>query len=118
MSKLSKNSKSTKTESKNKKSEKESSNKTSKESSKNKKIDRNSPFIKGLLATVHDSIDSFYYRNFKLEEQPFFGSYEAAFYTIDTLIDGVIENLRLREQDGKKVPFAAEYTLIISDMIL
>jgi hypothetical protein len=63
-------------------------------------------------------MDSFRFKNFKLDDQPFMGSYEAAILTIDTLIDGVFENIRLKQFDGKKVPFAADYTLTITDMII
>ena len=44
------------------------------------------------------------------------GGFGAVCDTIDTLVDGVFEYIKNQEQDGKQVPYAAEYTLNITDI--
>ena len=83
-----------------------------------KKGAMNETFKKNLLGVVHDSLDSVRFKNFRLEEQEFRGGFEAVCDTIDTLVDGVFEYIKKVEQDGKKVPYAAEYTLNITDICL
>ena len=65
---------------------------------------------RGLLAAVHDSMESLKLKQWKLEDQDYHGM-ESAVEIVDTFITNTIKAHEFKEMGKKLGPFAAEYTL-------
>ena len=65
----------------------------------------------GLLAQIHDSMESIRFKSYKLENLDFHGSMETAVEICDQLISNTIDDYEYKEQAKLLGPFAAEYML-------